>query len=58
MIEWEIIKDAPVICYECDDVEIKGEYLYCTKMNKTVYNAKPKWCPKPLWRNKITGETE
>ena len=58
MTDWEIIKDAPVICFCCDDCEVRGHYLYCNKEKRTVYVAsKPKWCPKPLWRNKVTGET-
>lgn len=42
-------RENPVICYDCDDVEIIGNRLYCLKKNKYIFSAKPNWCPKPLW---------
>lgn len=41
------INDVPVICAECDHARINGQYLFCEKEKKTVYDAKPKWCPLP-----------
>jgi len=40
-------KGIPIICAECNDAAIRGKYLYCEKVNRTIYNAKPKWCPLP-----------
>lgn len=42
-------KTAPIICAECKSALIKGKYLYCEEMKKTIYDAKPKWCPHPTW---------
>lgn len=41
------INDVPVICAECDHVKIIGNYLFCEKKHKMVYEAKPTWCPLP-----------
>ena len=41
------INNVPVICAECDYVRIDGKYLFCMKKDRTVYNAKPMWCPLP-----------
>lgn len=43
----EIRKDIPVICAECDHVSIHQKYLFCELSHRTVYNAKPEWCPLP-----------
>ena len=44
-----IIDDIPVICAECNFASFGGKYIRCEAVNKTCYNAKPKWCPiKPL----------
>lgn len=44
-----IIDDIPVICAECNFASFRGDYIRCEAVNKTCYNAKPKWCPiKPL----------
>lgn len=43
----EIRKDVPVICAECDHVSIHQKYLFCELSHRTVYNAKPEWCPLP-----------
>lgn len=43
----EIRKEIPVICAECQCASIHGHNLFCDKMQKTVYNSKPKWCPLP-----------
>lgn len=45
-------KTAPIICAECMDAEIRGGYLYCPKRKRTIYNAKPDWCPHPTWIDK------
>ena len=47
-------KDAPIICAECDKVEIHGRDLYCTEKHRTVYGSKPKWCPYPVWDDSVT----
>ena len=39
---WE---GQPIICAECRLVRIHGDHLYCSKAEKLIYNAKPKWCP-------------
>ena len=41
--------NVPIICAECDHASIHGHYLFCEKTKKTVYNAKPKWCPFPTY---------
>ena len=62
MSDWEFIKGSPILCVECDYVDIRDfntghSYLFCNKLNKRVYNySRPKWCPIPLWRNKKIGE--
>lgn len=43
----EIRKEVPVICAECQNASIHCHNLFCEKKQKTVYNAKPKWCPLP-----------
>ena len=53
----EIINEkSPIICANCLKVEIRGEYLYCLDRNRTVYNAKPSWCPYPTWIEKYECE--
>lgn len=47
-----INKNAPVICAECDKVEIHGRDLYCSEMCRKCYGARPVWCPIPLWIEK------
>lgn len=47
-------KDAPIICAECDRVEIRGRELYCTEKQRTIYGSKPKWCPYPVWNDDVT----
>ena len=39
---WE---GQPIICAECRLVRIHGDHLYCSKAERLIYNAKPKWCP-------------
>lgn len=38
-------KVIPVICAECDYASIHQKYLFCELAHRTVYDAKPKWCP-------------
>lgn len=48
-----IYKDAPVICAECDKVEIHGRDLFCTEKKRKCYGARPSWCPRPLWDDDV-----
>ena len=42
-----VVDDIPVICAECDFAHLtqNKQYFHCDAKNKTVYNAKPDWCP-------------
>lgn len=40
-MKWKMNKDNPVICFDCDDVEVREHQLYCKKKNKLIYNSKP-----------------
>ena len=42
-----VVDDIPVICAECDFSHLtqNKQYFHCDVKNKTVYNAKPDWCP-------------
>lgn len=42
-----VVDDIPVICAECNFAHLtqNKQYFHCDAKNKTVYNAKPDWCP-------------
>ena len=42
-----VIDDIPVICAECSFANLtqNKQYFHCDAKNRTVYNAKPDWCP-------------
>ncbi|MBC5688135.1 hypothetical protein H8S37_04200 [Mediterraneibacter sp. NSJ-55] len=48
-----VVDDIPVICAECRRASIKGDNLFCEEKQRTIYNAKPDWCPiKPIPQRK------
>lgn len=42
-----VLDEIPVICAECSFAHLTQDkqYFHCDPKNKTVYNAKPDWCP-------------
>ena len=42
-----VLDDIPIICAECNFAHLtqNKQYFHCDAKNKTVYNAKPDWCP-------------
>ena len=44
-----VVDDIPVICAECERVEIWSYKLYCLEEDRVIHNSKPDWCPiKPM----------
>lgn len=52
-----VVDDIPVICAECNFAHLtqNKQYFHCDAKNKTVYNAKPDWCPIQEMPKRRTG---
>lgn len=52
-----VMDDIPVICAECSFAHLtqNKQYFRCDVKNKTIYNAKPDWCPIQEMPKRRTG---